>query len=143
MTPTPPPPVSKSRMLGRGATKRCARCGSGHLFHRYFTMVDDCPGCGLHFEREQGYWAGALAINIGLAGAVFVVTFAIALVLTVPDVPVAPLLAILVPLMILVPTLGYPFSKTVWVAVDRAFLQHLDRNERLDEQFSPKDRRAG
>jgi uncharacterized protein (DUF983 family) len=122
-------------MLARGATRRCARCGSGHLFHRYFTMVDDCPRCGLHFEREQGYWAGALAINIGFAGAVFIVTFGVALALTVPDVPVVPLLAILIPLMILVPLLGYPFSKTLWVAVDRALLQHLDRNERLDEQI--------
>ena len=127
-------------MLGRGATQRCARCGSGHLFHRYFTMVDDCPRCGLHFEREEGYWAGALAINIGVAGAVFIVTFGVALALTVPDVPVAPLLVILIPLMILVPLLGYPFSKTVWVAVDRAFLQHLDKNEQLDEQFAPRSR---
>lgn len=130
-------------MLGRGATRRCARCGSGHLFHRYFTMVDDCPRCGLHFEREEGYWAGALAINIGVAGAVFIVTFGVALALTVPDVPVAPLLAILIPLMILVPLLGYPFSKTVWVAVDRAFLQHLDKNEQLDEQFTPRGSRGG
>ena len=56
-------------MLWWGFTKRCARCGSGHLFKRWFTMVDDCPRCGLHFEREQGYWAGALAINIGIAAA--------------------------------------------------------------------------
>lgn len=98
-------------------------------------MVDDCPGCGLHFEREHGYWAGALAINIGVTGAVFVVVFVTALVLTVPDVPVMPLLAILVPLMIVTPILAYPFSKTLWVAVDRALLQHLDPRERLDEQI--------
>jgi hypothetical protein len=66
---------------------------------------------------------------------VFVVAFVVALVLTAPDIPVVPLLAILVPLMIVVPTFGYPFSKTIWVAVDRALLQHLDRNESLDEQF--------
>ncbi|MFI5054534.1 MAG: DUF983 domain-containing protein, partial [Acidimicrobiia bacterium] len=110
-------------------TKRCPRCGSGHLFRRYFTMVDDCPRCGLHFEREQGYWAGALAINVGVTGAVFVAVFVTALILTVPDVPVGLLLAILVPLMILTPILDYPFSKTVWVAVDRALLQHLDPSE--------------
>src|SRR3954449_12893241 len=129
------PPPSRGSMFWRGLTMRCARCGSGHLFTGYFTMVDDCPRCGLHFEREQGYWAGALAINIGLAGATFVVAFVVALVLTVPDVPVVPVLAILVPLMIIVPTLGYPISKTIWVAVDRAFLQHLDRHEQLDEQI--------
>jgi uncharacterized protein (DUF983 family) len=121
-------------MLWWGTTKRCARCGSGNLFERWFTMVDDCPRCGLHFEREQGYWAGALAINIGIAGATFVVAFVVALALTIPDIPVVPLLAVLVPLMIVVPTVAYPFSKTIWVAVDRALLQHLDHNEKLDEQ---------
>ena len=139
--------TSRTRMMWWGATRRCARCGGGHLFRRYFTMVDDCPRCGLHFEREAGYWAGALAINIGIAGAVFVAVFVTALVLTVPDVPVAPLLAVLIPLMILTPILAYPFSKTLWVAVDRALLQHLDPNENLDEQMrgatSPPDSRAG
>src|ERR1700730_12126716 len=135
--------TSEARMLGRAAPRRCARCGSGHLFHRYFTMVDDCPRCGLHFEREHGYWAGALAINSGVAVAVFIVTFGVGLAFTAPDVPVGPLLAILIPLMILVPLLGYPFSKTLWVAVDRAFLQRLDRNERLDEQFTPRSSRPG
>jgi uncharacterized protein (DUF983 family) len=137
----PPTPPSRARMMWWGGTRRCARCGSGHLFARYFTMVDDCPRCGLHFEREQGYWAGALAINIGVTGAVFVLVFVTALVLTVPDVPVVPLLAILIPLMILTPVLYYPFSKTVWVAVDRALLQHLDPRERLDEQMRPPARR--
>ena len=67
----------------------------------------------------------------------FVVAFAVGLALTVPDIPVVPLLAVLIPLMIVVPTVAYPFSKTIWVAVDRALLQHMDKNERLDEQFRP------
>jgi uncharacterized protein (DUF983 family) len=122
-------------MLGRGVTKRCARCGSGHLFRRWFTMAADCPRCGLHFEREAGYWTGALAINMILVGGVFVVAFVILLALTIPNVPVAPVLAVLVPLAVIGPMIAYPFSKTVWVAVDRAFLQKLDHNEQLDEQI--------
>ena len=88
-------------------------------------MVADCPRCGLHFEREEGYWAGALAINIIIIGGLFVVAFVIALALTLPDVPVGPLLAILVPVMIIGPIVAYPFSKTLWVAIDLAFLQRL------------------
>ena len=126
---------SRGRMLWWGATKRCARCGSGHLFKRWFTMVDDCPRCGLHFEREAGYWVGALAINIIIVGGLFAVAFVVALVLTAPDIPVVPMLAVIIPLMIIVPTFTYPFSKTIWVAVDRALLQHMDRNAALDEQF--------
>ena len=58
----------------------------------------------------------------------------VALVATAPDIPVVPLLVILVPLMIGVPALFYPVSKTGWVAVDRALLQRLDPSERADEQ---------
>jgi uncharacterized protein (DUF983 family) len=131
----PAPPPTKARMLWWGLTKRCPRCGSGHLFRRWFEIVDRCPRCGLHFEREEGYWTGALAINIGLTAAVFAVAFAVALALTIPEVPVWPILAVLVPLMIIVPIVYYPFSKTVWMAVDRALLQHLDPGERLDERY--------
>ena len=66
---------------------------------------------------------------------VFAITFAVALAITIPKVPVIPILAVLVPLMIVVPIVAYPFSKTIWMAVDRALLQHLDRNERLDERY--------
>jgi uncharacterized protein (DUF983 family) len=99
-------------------------------------MVEDCPTCGLHFEREDGYFGGALAINIIAVGGLFTVVFVVALVLTIPEVPVAPLLAILVPIVVLGPIVYYPFSKTVWVAVDRAFLQHLDSGEIVDEQHA-------
>ena len=96
-------------------------------------MVPDCPRCGLHFEREQGYWAGALAINIMSVAALFAVTFLVAMILTVPDVPVPLMLAIFVPMMILGPILWYPFSKTIWVAFDRAFLQQLDGGQSIDD----------
>jgi uncharacterized protein (DUF983 family) len=121
-------------MLWRGATRRCARCGSGHLFKRWFVMTADCPRCGLHFERESGYWTGALAINTILVGGAFAITFIIAVILTAPDIPVVPLLAIVVPVVLIGPLVAYPFSKTLWVAIDRAYLQRLDPNERPDEQ---------
>ena len=114
-------------LFARGLTRRCPRCGSGQLFHRYFAMVADCPRCGLHFEREPGYWTGALAINIGVIFAIFAVAFVVILAFTVPDVPVGPTLAILVPVMVLGPILVYPFSKTLWMAVDYGLIHRLDR----------------
>jgi uncharacterized protein (DUF983 family) len=118
-------PRSRGRILWWGCTRRCPRCGAGHLFRRWFTLVPECPRCGLHFEREEGYWTGALAINIAFAGLVFLLVFVPWVALTVPDVPVAPILAVLVPLMIVVPVVAYPWSKTIWMAVDHAFLQRL------------------
>jgi uncharacterized protein (DUF983 family) len=125
---------SRGLMLWRGLTRRCARCGSGKLFRGWFKMVDDCPRCGLHFEREAGYFAGALAINLVLVGGLFTIVFITMLVLTVPDIPVGLTLAVCIPIVALGPIVAYPFSKTLWVAVDRAFLQQLDSNEQRDEQ---------
>ena len=126
--------TSKGTALARGLTKRCPRCGSGKLFRHYLSMVPDCPRCGLHFERESGYWAGALAINIICVGGLFAISFLIAMILTVPNVPVPLMLAIFIPMMALGPIVWYPFSKTIWVAVDRAFLQQLDGGQALDDQ---------
>ncbi|MCJ7672710.1 MAG: DUF983 domain-containing protein [Acidimicrobiia bacterium] len=123
---------SRSKILWWGLTRRCPRCGSGHLFRHYFELVPDCPKCDLHFERESGYFAGALAINIMVAGGIFAVVFVALLAATIPTVPVAELLAVLVPIVVLVPIIFYPFSKTVWMAVDRGFLQRLDSQEHLD-----------
>jgi len=54
-----PTAPGKSRMLWWGFTKRCPRCGSGHLFHGWFNIVDQCPRCGLHFDRERArHWIG-------------------------------------------------------------------------------------
>jgi uncharacterized protein (DUF983 family) len=114
-------------LFSRGATLRCPRCGSGHLFRRYFWIVDKCPRCGLHFEREHGYWTGALAINIALVFAIFALAFVLILVFTVPDVPVGPTLAVLVPIMIIGPIAFYPFSKTLWMAVDYGILHRIDK----------------
>lgn len=114
-------------LLWRGATLRCPRCGSGHLFRRYFTMKSDCPRCALHFEREDGYWVGALAVNIAIVMAMFVVAFVAILVATVPEVPVGASLAVLVPVMVLGPIVFYPFSKTLWMFVDYGFLQRMSR----------------
>jgi uncharacterized protein (DUF983 family) len=127
---------SRVRILSWGLTLRCPRCGSGHLFRRYFHLVPDCPRCGLHFEREAGYFAGALAINIMCVGGLFAIVFVSLLVATIPAIPVAPILAIVVPIVVIGPIVWYPFSKTLWMAVDRAFLQRLDTNERLDERGS-------
>jgi hypothetical protein len=77
---------------------------------------------------------GAMAINVVLVGGVFTVLFVIAIALTIPDDPVAPLLAFFVPLMLLGPLIAYPVSKTLWVAIDRAYLQRLGGNDRPDEQ---------
>jgi uncharacterized protein (DUF983 family) len=131
---------TRTQMLWRGMRRCCPRCGGGNLFSGWFAIQPECPHCGLHFEREPGYWTGAMAVNITVVSVVFAVAFVVALALTIPDVPVGLLLGIFVPLIVALPIVYYPFSKTVWVAVDRAFLQRLDPHEHHDERYAPRDR---
>jgi uncharacterized protein (DUF983 family) len=116
---------SRGLMLWRGLRRKCPRCGKGKLFHRWFRMTADCPNCHLHFEREPGYWVGAVAINTAVIGIVFTIVMIVFSAATIPDIPWVTLLMIEVPIMGIGPIGFYPYSKTLWVAIDRAFLAHL------------------
>ena len=51
------------RILGRGLRLRCPRCGRAALYRGAFAMHAGCAACGLRYEREQGYFVGAIYIN--------------------------------------------------------------------------------
>jgi uncharacterized protein (DUF983 family) len=98
--------------------KRCARCGSGRLFRRWFTMVERCPRCGLRFEREEGQWVGATIVNIAVTEFAFVAVLVGGLLFTWPDVPWLGLTVVVAAVNLLVPIVFYPWSKTIWVGID-------------------------
>ncbi len=35
---------------------KCPHCLRGNVFRKTFKMNPDCPQCGIHFERENGYF---------------------------------------------------------------------------------------
>lgn len=98
---------------------RCARCGSGRLFHHWVTMVEDCPRCGLHFERSEGYWLGAVAINMTITIGLFLVVFVGGMALSWPDVPWDGLLVAVVAVTLVAPIVFHPVARTIWVALER------------------------
>ena len=84
-------------------------------------MAAACPRCDLRFEREEGYWLGAMVINIALTELIFVALFVGLAVAWWPDPPWTRILIILLIVNLVVPLVFYPFSKTLWVAGDLAF----------------------
>jgi uncharacterized protein (DUF983 family) len=54
------------RIMGRGCRLRCPRCGAAGVFDGWLRMRPRCPGCGLVFEREPGYFVGAIYLNYGV-----------------------------------------------------------------------------
>ncbi len=50
----------------------CPRCREGAIYRRslfrgWLDIYDRCPVCGLLFEREQGYYLGAMYVSYGLS----------------------------------------------------------------------------
>src|SRR5258708_3201406 len=46
--------------------QRCPRCFEGKVFRRGITMNEHCPVCDLKFEREQGFFLGAMYVAYGM-----------------------------------------------------------------------------
>jgi uncharacterized protein (DUF983 family) len=109
-----PTPVA----MARGFARRCPRCGQGKLFTRWLTMPERCPGCGLAFERGDGFWLGAMAVNLGVTEAIFGLFVVGGILLTWPGVPWVALTVGGVLLNAVVPVVFYPFSKTIVLAFD-------------------------
>jgi uncharacterized protein (DUF983 family) len=120
-------------LIGRGARKHCPVCNQGHLFRRWFVMVERCPRCGLKFQRIDGHWSGDLGLNTIVSFSLLFVVVLGTTLATWPDVN-TPLLAILAgATTVLVPLVYFPFSKTMWLAIDLA-LRPLEPGE-VDDAY--------
>lgn len=81
-------------------------------------MVETCPRCGLRFEREEGAFVGAVGINTVLTFGVLLIGMVTFFVVTYPDIPTGPGVFAAALLVIPIPIFLYPFSKTLWLAID-------------------------
>ena len=128
-------------MFGRGLTMACPGCGTRGLFRRWFIMSEDCPRCGLHFERIEGHWIGAIGINTVVSFAVLGLVVIIGAILTYPDGSTLRLILIAVASAVAGPTLFYPMSKTLWTAID-IMMRPLEPHEvdwtQVEESLTPR-----
>lgn len=102
----------------RALLRRCPSCGAPGIFRSYAALRDRCPSCGLTFERHEGYWVGAVAVNTVVTIGVFALTLVGSIVLTWPDPPWTEILIGTIALNALFPIVFYPWSKTLWMALD-------------------------
>jgi uncharacterized protein (DUF983 family) len=127
-------PPSRALMVRRGLAKRCPLCGSGDLFTGWFTMRERCPRCRYRFEREEGFFLGAYVVNLAVTeGLVLLLAIVPCIILFAndPDVSVVPVVLAGLAAAVLGPMLFYPFSKTLWTAVDLV-LRPVDAPEPTD-----------
>jgi uncharacterized protein (DUF983 family) len=100
----------------------CPRCRRGRifrgsLFQGWLDMYEHCPVCGLRYEREQGYFLGAMMVSYVLSIPPLAFLMAIFWLLTdwtLPRLILAAFIAYLpfVPAMV-------RFSRVLWIHLDR------------------------
>jgi hypothetical protein len=95
----------------------------------FFRTAEACTHCGFVFERESGFWVGAMIINTILSFAILLIVFVGGWVWFWPDVPWTGLLIATIAVAVMVPIAGYPFTKSLWSAIEMSYHQ-LEPEER-------------
>ncbi len=99
--------------------QRCPRCREGRIFKGFAAMNDPCPVCGLVYEREPGYFFGAMYFSYGLSVLILVpLWFLAGWLFPEMDPMLVPLIAF-VPYLPLIPVL-FRYSRVLWIYFDRS-----------------------
>ena len=89
------------------------------MFRGLFRMQPDCEVCGLHYEREQGYFLGSIYVNYGLTA---LVTTAGYLILRLGfGVEGRILLYVFTAFCVIFPALFFRHARALWLAMDCNF----------------------
>lgn len=103
------------KLVGRALRLLCPVCGQGAMFRSWFVRNEECPRCGWHFMREEGYFTGAMAINLVVTE---LVLCALAIGLIVIGWPIALDIVIGIAVALIISLVGWPYSQSLWVACD-------------------------
>jgi uncharacterized protein (DUF983 family) len=95
---------------------RCPRCLEGRIWRGMFSMNDPCPVCGLRFEREAGYWTGAMVASYALGIPVLAVIVLVAWLATGRELVTALIVGDV--LFLAVVPFIWRYSRVVWLHLD-------------------------
>jgi uncharacterized protein (DUF983 family) len=95
---------------------RCPRCLNGRVWRGFVSMNPTCPECGLIFERESGYFAGAMVVSYALAVPILA-SIVIGLIMVAGLDAVVALIIGNTAYLVLVPFI-FRYSRVVWLHID-------------------------
>jgi ABC-2 type transport system ATP-binding protein len=110
------------------------------MFHGLFRMALECPVCGLKFEREQGYFLGAIYINYAatvlcmLVG-FFVLDYFVHLALDYQ-------IIVWCSFGVVFPMVFYRYSKSLWLCLDYIFSPAEETEVEMHEPGITSDKRS-
>jgi uncharacterized protein (DUF983 family) len=105
-------------------SNKCPRCLKGPVFRGLLTMNETCPNCGWTFEREPGYFLGALISGYFLSA--FSVVPTLVLGHFVFGLDILPVVAIAVAQVVILQPLIYRYARLIWIHVEQNMTRNLD-----------------
>ena len=131
------------------AARVCPRCRRGPIFVSMWVMHDDCPACGLDFDRgDPGHFTGAMYVSYALAIPLIALLTLIEY-LIIPGWSLFRLVVLATLLcMPLIPWI-WQYSRVIWIYFDRYFDPEDSPDEAgpgnppVDEDPSPGHDAAG
>jgi uncharacterized protein (DUF983 family) len=117
------------RLLTRSLRLRCPGCGQGRLYRGLFRMHERCGNCGLRFEREPGFFLGAIYFNYGITA--LVVTVAYPVLTLSQTLSSRTALAVCMAFAIGFPMLLFRHARSFWLAFDQ-LIDPQPTNEKQD-----------
>jgi uncharacterized protein (DUF983 family) len=97
---------------------RCPRCRQGRMFRGLFAMNDPCPVCGMIYQREEGYFLGAMYVSY-VIGCAILIPFYYLVGALLPGWSAPAVIAVaFVPYLVLTPFV-FQYSRAVWVYFER------------------------
>ncbi len=121
------------KYLLRAWRLQCPRCGTRSLYRRGLAMHEHCRYCNLKFEREQGYFLGAMYLNYGFT--VMLVLVGYFLLEWLATVSLSVHLVLWTGLSLLLPVLLYRHSRALWLCMDYWINPVDDANARAYEEL--------
>jgi hypothetical protein len=104
------------RRLAAVLALRCPRCLRGQVWPAFLSMAPTCSVCGFAFDREPGYFAGAMVVSYAIA--VPVLAAMVIVLIAVGGLDVVPALIVgNTAYLMLVPFI-FRYSRVVWLHVD-------------------------
>jgi uncharacterized protein (DUF983 family) len=102
--------------------EKCPNCGEGKVFKQHISLLqlpvmhEKCESCDYHFDREPGYFLGAMYLSYGLEVLQGILTFFI-LQFLYPSIETLTQTLLVVVVMVLMGRKNYKLSRVLYIHI--------------------------
>lgn len=113
--------LSKGNRLYSIIFQKCPRCHEGDLYiskpynlKKFDKMPEKCPVCNIRFEKEPGFFYGAMYVSYAIQVALFI-SVLVAFQILAPDVDILYYIIVTISLVVILLPLTYRISRAIWI----------------------------